>query len=557
MRQEYHSRLLRDLRDQRVAKGTSRQWIADTHRAEKLIRELDPHQDYSFDFISTGVCGVRDFHAGLETQCGRRWIADLLRLIEDLSDAANIAADSVGQPVHTVDELCKMHNISSKTVSRWRRQGLVCRKFIFDGNRKRIGFLRSSVDDFIRANPKRVARGERFSQMSEQDRDEIIEFARRLAAIGCTPSEVARRIAREINRSAETIRYTIRDYDQQYPNTAIFPDKSASLSEEDKRRIAQEHEAGKTVGWLGRRYQRSPATIYRILADVRFQSVMALPLEYMDNLEFHTRNAEKTILAPLPEPSSPVRRVKAPSGVPGYMAALYDVPLLTREQEYHLFRQYNYLKFRAATAREQLKPNQPSPTVMDQIERDFAQAVATKNRIVQANLRLVVSIAKRHLKSQEDFYQLISDGNMSLIRACEKFDYSRGNKFSTYASWSIIKNFGRTIPTEFKYRDRFRSAGEELFLAKPDERSNWLTDLLEQKRREQQVDSILNHLDDREQQIIIRRYGLNHSEEPLTLQQVGQLMGVTKERVRQIEVRALHKLKEAAELEKIDLPEAG
>ena len=58
---------------------------------------------------------------------------------------------------------------------------------------------------------------------------------------------------------------------------------------------------------------------------------------------------------------------------------------------------------------------------------------------------------------------MVSDGNMSLMRAVEKFDYSRGNKFSTYASWGIMKNFARTIPNETKHRDRFRTSQDELF----------------------------------------------------------------------------------------------
>ncbi len=556
MRQDYNSQLLKEFGKQRVAKGTNRQLLADAMRAEQLVSKLSPNTDYGYEFICASVSGVRDFNAGVETQSGRKWIADLLLLIEDLSDASDLHADSVGQPVHTVDELCKMHNVSSKTVSRWRQQGLVSRKFIFDGNRKRIGFLRSSVDNFVKANPEKVARGERFSQMSENDRTEIVEFARRLAGSGYSQSEVAKKIAREINRSAETVRYTIRDYDLQNPAVAVFPDKSTPLSEPIKQKIYKEHGEGKTIGYLVRRYERSPATIYRVLGEIRAKGLLALSLDFVDNLEFHSRNAEKKILADMPEPEVPVRRIKAPVGIPGYMASLYDVPLLTRAQEYHLFRKYNYLKFRAGKLRESLDVAQPSAKLMDQIEALYAQAVATKNQIVHANLRLVVSIAKRHLKSQEDFFQLISDGNMSLIRACEKFDYSRGNKFSTYGSWSIIKNFGRTIPGEFKHRDRFRTAGEELFLATPDERADWHAQVADQKLLESQVGAMLHHLDDREQQIIIRRFGLNHQEEPLTLQEVGELMGVTKERVRQIEVRALNKLKEAAALEKVDLPEA-
>ena len=144
---------------------------------------------------------------------------------------------------------------------------------------------------------------------------------------------------------------------------------------------------------------------------------------------------------------------------------------------------------------------------------------------------------------------------MSLIRAVEKFDYSRGNKFSTYASWAIMKNLARTIPGEFRQKERFRPTSEELFLAHADQRSDQLSVEADQKRREQQISMIMESLDDREQAIIISRFGLDYSQEPQTLKEVGAKLGVTKERIRQIEARAINKLRLAAEQEKIDLPD--
>ncbi len=88
------------------------------------------------------------------------------------------SAEEFGQPVHTVEDLSKMFNVSTKTISRWRQQGLVSRKFIFDGGRKRVGFLHTSVDQFVKRNRDKVKRGERFSQLSEGDKDEIIDRAR-------------------------------------------------------------------------------------------------------------------------------------------------------------------------------------------------------------------------------------------------------------------------------------------------------------------------------------------------------------------------------------------
>ena len=133
------------------------------------------------------------------------------------------------------------------------------------------------------------------------------------------------------------------------------------------------------------------------------------------------------------------------SSVWPYMVSLYKVPLLTREQEVHLFRKMNYLKYKASRLRERLDPARPQKTRMAQIEKLYEEIIATKNRIICANLRLVVSIAKRHVKPAQDIFDLVSDGNVSLMHAVEHFDYSFGNKFSTYAAWAIINNFSRTI----------------------------------------------------------------------------------------------------------------
>jgi RNA polymerase primary sigma factor/RNA polymerase sigma factor len=144
---------------------------------------------------------------------------------------------------------------------------------------------------------------------------------------------------------------------------------------------------------------------------------------------------------------------------------------------------------------------------------------------------------------------------MSLIRAVEKFDFSRGNKFSTYASWAIMRNFARTIPDEYRYRERFRTSQEEMFAAEEDDRKGQYEQESAQQQRERQIERILARLDEREQKIIISRFGLDHTQEPKTLKEVGSQMGVTKERIRQIEARALNKLRVAAEEEKIELPD--
>jgi len=555
MNLSYQNPLIRELRDQNVRVVSRDKKLEHVNRAEKLLTEIDQNRTYPYEFLCFRITDHRPLTTVAATLSGSEIAHDLRLFVEDVSDSADLRAEDAGEPVHTVEDLSKMFNVSTKTISRWREQGLVSRRFLFDGKRKRVGFLRSSVDRFVSQNTERVRRGERFSQLTEEEKREIIDRARRLVRAGGCPSEVARRVARHMNRSVETVRYTLKQFDRQHPDLAIFPEQTGILTEEVKQKIYQQSRRGESVDTLARRFCRTRTTIYRVINEMRARRILDLPLDYMHHPSYDRLSNEKEILGAMPAAETPTRKVRGPSGLPPYLTALYEVPLLTREQEYHLFRKFNYLKHKATKLRDKLDPAHARTSEMNEIERLYDDAVKIKNEIVQANLRLVVSIAKRHVNASEDFFGLVSDGNMSLIRAVEKFDYSRGNKFSTYASWAIMKNYARTIPEEFKRRDRFRTSQDELFVAKQDVRSDEIGQESAQRLRQVQVEKILSKLDERERQIIVSRFGLNHDREPLTLKEVGGEMGVTKERIRQLEARALDKARQAAAEEHIELPD--
>jgi RNA polymerase primary sigma factor len=309
-----------------------------------------------------------------------------------------------------------------------------------------------------------------------------------------------------------------------------------------------------------------------------------------DAEELKRRKEEEEALALKTPTSDPVRM---------YLKEIGKVPLLTAEEEVDLAKRIEAGLFASEKlAGTNKKMNDKLRRELDLIERDGQIA---KRKLVEANLRLVVSIAKRYVGRGMLFLDLIQEGNLGLIRAVEKFDYTKGYKFSTYATWWIRQAITRAMADQARtiripvhmvevinklgriQRELLQDLGreptpEELakemditpekvleiqqYAREPisldqtigDEGDSQLGDFIEDSEAvvavdavsftllQDQLQSVLETLSEREAGVVRLRFGLTDGQ-PRTLDEIGQVYGVTRERIRQIESKTMSKLR--------------
>jgi RNA polymerase sigma factor (sigma-70 family) len=243
---------------------------------------------------------------------------------------------------------------------------------------------------------------------------------------------------------------------------------------------------------------------------------------------------------------------KPPRNVPAHLVHLYEWPLLSKEQEQHMFRKMNYLKHQLHKFQESFDPIKAKVSDLIRVEELKEAIKDCRDLLISCNQRLVYSQARHKLALDENIDDLVSDGNMPLMRAVEKFDYSRGNKFSTYAICAIVKNFARSIPAAKTHKQRYMTGHDNLFEAKAQVGTDEFEVLAAAEAARALVNRLLEHLDARTREVIRMRMGLDGSKE-MKLEQIGQHFGITKERVRQINVRGIKQLREWAAKENIEV----
>jgi RNA polymerase sigma factor (sigma-70 family) len=543
----FQCRALKELTEQQTRFAPAARRQEQVARAQKLIAETEPTRNYPYQYVCFRVTDYRsDAYADLLIP-GSELKHDLelfVRLVERSLPA--VPVEQTVEPVLTLEEVSKKFRVSTKTISRWRVRGLTARRVKVNG-RSQLAFPRSVVEKFVNEHNDLVEKGAKFSHLTDGEKDGILQLARDLKESGASLTDVSKRIATQLGRSPEAVRYTIKNFDRAHPDLALFPKANGPLTGRQKEQIFNAKEQGEPMKIMTQRFGRSRSSMYRVQNEVRAKELLQ-PVDYIHNPEFDDPAKEAEILADMPglaEFEAKRFNKNAPKDVPPQMMHLYEWPLLTKEQEQHMFRKMNFLKHKLHTFQQSIDPARAKVSDLRTIENLREDIKAARDVLINCNQRLVYAQAKMRLAMGETIDDLVSDGNLSLMRAVEKFDYGRGFKFSTYATWAIMKNFARSIPDAQTHKQRYVTGHEAVFDAKEDIRTDEQEVLAAADAAKSRVNHLLDHLDARTREVIRMRIGLDGAHE-MTLEQIGQHFGITKERVRQINVRGMKQLREWA-----------
>ncbi|MDP1797573.1 MAG: sigma-70 family RNA polymerase sigma factor [Planctomycetaceae bacterium] len=288
----------------------------------------------------------------------------------------------------------------------------------------------------------------------------------------------------------------------------------------------------------------------------RLDQLLAGKIVAIESPEFFDTKQHATICAPLVVHKD-ARIVVAPAGTPPYLASLYDTPLLNRDEEFQLFRQMHFYKFLARESQDRLRSQNPQVADLGRLEQQLAAVAKVRNQIVQANLRLVVSIAKTMVDAGNTLDELISEGNVPLLRAVEIFDYTRGLRFSTYATWAVRHALFRLTPRNRLRRKRFMTGIEAGAL---DNRVAPMEAPMSDRQiagTRAAIQSLLGDLDNRERVIVERRFGLGLTDRPYKFREIAGELRISTERVRQLLARALDRLRIVADKDGLDWDSAA
>ncbi len=257
---------------------------------------------------------------------------------------------------------------------------------------------------------------------------------------------------------------------------------------------------------------------------------------------FSDESAVDLLLGPMPA-ADKLAETNPPRGLPAYLAHLWTVPLLTAEQEHHGFRKLNYLKYRSSCLDSSLRSCMGCAAMLRDLKHFNECSVEVRNLLIESNLRLVISLAKKYASSSSlDFDEMVCVGNAALVRAVDLFDFRREIRFSTYAYHAIQTSIFGAYRKESRMNSRFVADGTVTVESAISDAGECDVAELKAVETRDQVIQLMEALDDRDKQIVMARFGINRKHNGVAFHVIAKEIGLSTTRTIQLYHRSLSKM---------------
>lgn len=536
-------------------------------RAEALYWELESEGRYPLEFVSYRITRFAPEPTDEDILLiGLAVREDLLLMVDQLSQTLDDRAADFEPLPYDQQGVADRLGVTQRTVARYRREGLFARRLIWPDGKRRLSFLRDSVQRFIVSRPEQLKAAASFERLDESTRHEMIIRARRIAARrpSVSPFAVAEHLAGKYDRSVESIRQLLLEHDRQDRRVAIFREHRPPLTVRQQRIIHRAYHRGVAVTRMAEHFGRSRDAIYRAINQRRAAAIRRLDLQWQAAPTFELDDAEEVILhsrlpdeSPAPassvtiEPDKIADHTANPEPLPEELRELAATSPPTASVEQAMFVRYNFLKYRAENLRRQLDRYRPAARVLDEIETCLRWAVSIKQELARRFFRQVVAAARAQAigssaGDQRTFMQHVNEGCGTLMQAIDQFDVTRGGRFAAYLNWLLMRRFAASA-SDGPARPVVGHRGQG-------EREYWPVSmdpagvrLIGHQRQRHLLDRITHDLDEPEQAVVMRHFGLAGSgqpgDRPQTLEQISAALNIPLRRAKQIEAHALRKLR--------------
>lgn len=514
--------------------------------AEQLVNAIDPSLAYPEDFITFRITGYRpDAASEPHLVPGDAVRGDLARFVQLLSATLSLPEERDGSRAITLEDVARRLGVSTKTIQRYRQQGLVCHRVAFDDGRAVLACYEDALERFVSPRLDHVAKAAEFSRLGIEQEAAIIEAARSMhAESGCSLNEAALRLAERYGRAHETMRGLLRRHDQRTAEP-IFREHG-TITARDKRLIERAFRFGIPTETLARRFGRSLDTMVRHIARLRGEALARIELKWVDLPTFALPEADAIVLSP-PCVRTDLDGGPWPTGILSIVRSAHasNDPLDESTAD-SLIAGMHFLTRRARQGTESLGAR-PSERDLDRIETDLRWVAAIRHRLVIGALPAALGRIEQHLgrkladRTPEVIRALLQLAVDEALATAVTVDPSRGQNFERRVALAMDRALSRAgLPrgaelAGVRHRDEFTSPN--------------LFDAIEPWRRvigpRADLRTHVDLLSSEERAVAETRWGWAGSQ-PRTMQETAAILNIAERTVGKVEDGAMRSLRAAA-----------